>query len=303
MTRDSRWFRTCLFAAMLSGFAATQLLADDQIQVGEPDKKGDDNVSFVHEGKTFTATVTIKTIPTTATQKADLMQKAINAKLKAEGITGASAAASEDKVTLKGIEYGGSKADTGETDTSAFNPLPREGPVLAGIDFHLSPGFASLAGVNSSGGVATYTSGFTFSSATLGTVTLSAVLDFTQLTAPSVSSLLNQEFGIFQSQLQNQVAGLLGNLTLDLPNDRINLLLDIQGLEISQATITNGTTDVASFSTMSRTNGVPEPSSLLLASNGLLLALGIAWYRRRRSREVADQATHCEGSTAVRIIS
>ncbi|MBI1928574.1 PEP-CTERM sorting domain-containing protein [Candidatus Poribacteria bacterium] len=148
--------------------------------------------------------------------------------------------------------------------------LPTGGPAFAQIDYHPESPFADLAGINSDGAAASYTAGFEFSSPSLGDISLFTSLGFSDLTTPTLTGLLQQEFDLLQNQLQTQAPSLVGGLSLNLPEGAI--YFQPSGV-FTSASATNGTTDVALISTLS-VSTVPEPSSLIMIGTGLLLGLG-----------------------------
>lgn len=154
----------------------------------------------------------------------------------------------------------------------------------AKIDLHDQPTYMDLAGVDSDGNAASYTAGFDFSSPSLGNISLSTSLGFSNLTTPTLTGLLQQEFGLLLSQLQIQAPSLASSLALNLSDDAI--VFQPSGI-FTNLSATNGTTDIALVASLHESTSVPEPSSLLMMGSGLLIGMG--WYARKRRTKPTDR--------------
>jgi hypothetical protein len=104
--------------------------------------------------------------------------------------------------------------------------------------------------------------------------------------------LFQAEFDIFNSQLQAQAPSFGGTLILDLSNSSIDLFLP---MTTTDASVTNGTTDVPLISTMLISSGsVPKPSSGVMFGIGAACDIVLCAIRMKR----CGAGCHCHATTS-----
>jgi hypothetical protein len=159
------------------------------------------------------------------------------------------------------------KLGMGPTFADAFNPR------FASLGYAVVAGNTHLAGRDDDGNASTYTAGFEIHDPAHGNVSLLADVGFAQLTSPTVAGLLTTEFNLLNAQLAAEAPALVGDLKLDLTRNLLDFSLPSTTID---ASVTNGNTDV-SLVTNATLSAVPEPSSLLLVTSGLV---GLLVFRR-----------------------
>jgi hypothetical protein len=203
-------------------------------------------------------------------------QSAIVAAALAAGIPAKDVFTNGGDVKLLGYAPVGGVIRSGEFAVLAYGTSFSDpnGPTLATLAYGFEPDYTALAGLNATGGMASYSAGFSFTDPTDGTVTLSSLLSFSQLNPPTVGGLLTAEYDTFEAQLLAQAPSLAGILSLDLADELIQIQFPSTAFDGS---VTTNVTDVSLVESQSIV-GAPEPSGVVLLPAGIM----VWWWRQRK---------------------